>query len=386
MKPEALQPREVRSVGRTSFRSEPSHKTNRLLPESLFLDALCLERKRAERSRKLFVLALLDPLPSPDGADRAPLLKRVVPAIVSSIRETDIAGWHQENAALGVIFLELGMADPQAAVATLRTKVTGILQSALGAQDTAGLRVTFHCFPEEWGNGQAGVPIEKLYPDLVEREASRKLPSAIKRATDVLGCAMGLLLLAPLLGLIALAIKLSSPGPILYRQKRIGQYGVHFDCLKFRSMYTGNDPKIHMDFVKRFIGGELGPCSKANGHAKIYKITEDPRLTSVGRLLRRTSLDELPQLLNVLRGDMSLVGPRPPIPYELEAYDIWHRRRLLEVRPGITGLWQVSGRSQLPFDDMVRLDLRYATSWSLWLDLKILLRTPRAVLSGAGAY
>jgi lipopolysaccharide/colanic/teichoic acid biosynthesis glycosyltransferase len=109
-------------------------------------------------------------------------------------------------------------------------------------------------------------------------------------------------------------------------------------------------------------------------------------LTRVGRILRKTSLDELPQFLNVLRGDMSMVGPRPPIPYELEVYDTWHRRRLLEVQPGITGLWQVSGRSRVPFDDMVRLDLRYATAWSLWLDLKILLRTPQAVLSGDGAY
>src|SRR2546422_5417446 len=125
--------------------------------------------------------------------------------------------------------------------------------------------------------------------------------------------------------------------------------------------------------------------SETNGRA-IYKLTNDPRLTRLGRFLRKTSLDELPQFLNVLRGEMSMVGPRPPIPYELEAYDIWHRRRLLDVQPGITGLWQVSGRSRLPFDDMVRLDLKYARAWSLWLDLKILLRTPHAVFSGEGAY
>ena len=126
------------------------------------------------------------------------------------------------------------------------------------------------------------------------------------------------------------------------------------------------------------------PASRTNG--RVYKITEDPRLTSVGKLLRKTSLDELPQFLNVLRGDMSMVGPRPPISYELANYDIWHRRRLLEEKPGITGLWQVSGRSRLPFDDMVRLDLRYAATWSLWLDAKILLQTPHAVFSGEGAY
>src|SRR5207302_3220833 len=135
-----------------------------------------------------------------------------------------------------------------------------------------------------------------------------------------------------------------------------------------------------------FIRGGVTPgLSGTNGNA-VYKITRDPRLTRVGRFLRKTSLDELPQLLNVLRGEMSLVGPRPPIPYELEVYDIWHRRRLLEVKPGITGLWQVTGRSRLRFDDMVRLDLRYAQARSVGLDLKILLQTPRAVFSGDGAH
>jgi lipopolysaccharide/colanic/teichoic acid biosynthesis glycosyltransferase len=153
---------------------------------------------------------------------------------------------------------------------------------------------------------------------------------------------------------------------------------------------TGNDPRIHMEFVKQFIAGGSGhgtvDLNGASSNGKVYKITRDPRLTRVGELLRKTSLDELPQFWNVLRGDMSMVGPRPPISYELQAYDIWHRRRLLEMKPGITGLWQVNGRSRLAFDDMVRLDLRYARTWSLWLDFKILLQTPRVVLSGDGAY
>jgi lipopolysaccharide/colanic/teichoic acid biosynthesis glycosyltransferase len=119
---------------------------------------------------------------------------------------------------------------------------------------------------------------------------------------------------------------------------------------------------------------------------EIYKIVSDPRVTQTGRLLRKSSLDELPQLINVLKGEMSLVGPRPPLPYEYERYSTWHRRRLMEVKPGITGLWQVNGRSRTTFDEMVRLDLEYVRSWSIWLDLKILLRTPAAVLSGEGAY
>ncbi|MGC2230023.1 MAG: sugar transferase, partial [Candidatus Acidiferrum sp.] len=130
--------------------------------------------------------------------------------------------------------------------------------------------------------------------------------------------------------------------------------------------------------------GESVP--NAEGKPAVFKITNDPRVTPIGRFLRKTSLDELPQFWNVLRGEMSLVGPRPPVPYEFKIYNIWHRRRVLEVKPGVTGLWQVSGRSRMSFDDMVRLDLRYTQSWSLWLDVKILMATPRAVLTGEGAY
>ena len=134
--------------------------------------------------------------------------------------------------------------------------------------------------------------------------------------------------------------------------------------------------------MQQFIAGNVQKPCGANG---VYKLVNDPRVTPFGRFLRRSSLDELPQLINVLRGEMSLVGPRPPIPYEFREYRTWHKRRLLAVQPGITGSWQVAGRSRTTFDEMVRMDIQYATSWSLWLDLKILFRTPRAVLSGEGA-
>jgi lipopolysaccharide/colanic/teichoic acid biosynthesis glycosyltransferase len=151
-------------------------------------------------------------------------------------------------------------------------------------------------------------------------------------------------------------------------------------------MYVNNDASAHKAFVRQLIAGQpAGNPSNGNGTA-VYKLTKDPRITRVGAFLRKTSLDELPQFWNVLRGDMSLVGPRPAIAYEVEAYDIWHRRRVLEAKPGITGLWQVNGRSRIKFDDMVRLDLRYAKTWSPWMDLKILLRTPVAVVFGDGAY
>jgi lipopolysaccharide/colanic/teichoic acid biosynthesis glycosyltransferase len=150
-------------------------------------------------------------------------------------------------------------------------------------------------------------------------------------------------------------------------------------------MLVNNDHSAHKEYVTKFIASEANK-QPANGNGKsVYKLTGDPRVTRVGKFLRRTSLDELPQFLNVLTGEMSLVGPRPPIPYELAAYQTWHRRRLLEVKPGITGLWQVTGRSRVNFDEMVRLDLRYATSWSPSLDFSILMRTPIAVIKGEGA-
>ena len=360
-----------------------------LLPEPMFLRALSLERRRAERSKKRFILMVVSNAPGAQNDDGA-VLARSVDAILAAIRDTDVAGWYQDQAALGVIFTEMGSGESKAIVGALRAKVTAALGANLDAAELASVHITLHSFPEDLGNAEGWPSIEKLYPDLEQRNESRKAPRAVKRAIDILGSAAVLLLLSPVLLLIALAIKLTSPGPILFRQKRVGQYGVAFTCLKFRSMLTGNDPRIHMEFVKQFIAGGSGhgavDLNGAASNGKVYKITKDPRLTRVGRFLRKTSLDELPQFWNVLRGDMSMVGPRPPISYELQAYDIWHRRRLLEMKPGITGLWQVNGRSRLAFDDMVRLDLRYARTWSLWLDFKILLQTPRVVLSGDGAY
>jgi lipopolysaccharide/colanic/teichoic acid biosynthesis glycosyltransferase len=151
-------------------------------------------------------------------------------------------------------------------------------------------------------------------------------------------------------------------------------------------MFVNNDNKAHKEFVTRLIASEPGGTAPKEAGESVYKLTNDKRITRVGKILRRTSLDELPQFLNVLKGEMSLVGPRPPIPYELAAYQTWHRHRLLAVKPGITGLWQVMGRSSVRFDEMVRLDLRYASTWTPWLDFKILMRTPRAVIKGTGAY
>jgi lipopolysaccharide/colanic/teichoic acid biosynthesis glycosyltransferase len=171
----------------------------------------------------------------------------------------------------------------------------------------------------------------------------------------------------------------------VFRQARIGRGGVPFEFLKFRSMHAGADDRVHREYVTKLIAGQHREINEGNDREPVYKLRSDPRITAVGRFLRRTSIDELPQLFNVLRGDMSLVGPRPPIPYEMEEYQLWHRRRLQEVRPGITGLWQVHGRSKTTFDEMVRLDLFYIRNWSLWLDIKLLLKTVVVVLRRDGA-
>jgi len=196
---------------------------------------------------------------------------------------------------------------------------------------------------------------------------------AIKRAMDFTLAALGLIIAAPLMALIAVLIKLDSPGPVLFSQVRVGRGGRLFTLYKFRSMRLGAEAEQP----------RLLDRNEATG--PLFKIRDDPRLTRVGRWLRRLSLDELPQLYNVLRGEMSLVGPRPPIPAEVEQYEEWHRKRL-EVAPGVTGLWQVSGRSDLTFDEMVMLDLFYAENWTLGLDIKILLRTIPTVILGTGAY
>jgi exopolysaccharide biosynthesis polyprenyl glycosylphosphotransferase len=206
------------------------------------------------------------------------------------------------------------------------------------------------------------------------REVSiSRLALLIKRATDVVGALLGITLGAPLLGIIALAIRLESPGPVIFTQGRVGLGGRLFRMVKFRSMHVGAEAEQEA----------LANLNEADG--PIFKIHDDPRLTRVGRFLRRTSLDELPQLVNVLRGEMSLVGPRPPLPSEVERYQEWHRKRL-EAPPGMTGLWQVSGRSRLSFDEMVLLDIYYIENWSPWLDFKILVRTIPTALSGEGAY
>ncbi len=355
-----------------------------LLDEQSFQRMISVERKRSERSRKPFLLMLVDfASPGGTGWDRT-ALDRTVSVLAVTTRETDVKGWYKQGTAMGVIFTEIGEGDPRTTVAIMLARFSGELARTVAPKQFDRISISFHSFPEDWDGELMDRPGSRtLYPDIVKRNDSRKVARVIKRVIDVAGSLVGLFLFAPLFTVIILAIKLTSKGPVLFRQTRIGQYGVPFTFIKFRSMQVNNDSAVHKEYVRQLIAGQAENQASGESGDVVYKLTGDSRITPVGRFLRRTSLDELPQLLNVLVGDMSLVGPRPPIAYEVEAYDVWHRSRLLEAKPGITGLWQVNGRSRVTFDEMVRLDLRYARTWSPWLDIKILLLTPRAVLDGA---
>jgi exopolysaccharide biosynthesis polyprenyl glycosylphosphotransferase len=362
--------------------------THRLFaPEALFLQALSLERKRAERSGQHFLLMLLEGA-EVFGGSRGQWASSAIAALEGSVRETDQRGWYRQNHTLGVIFTEVNRAHVASAVKALNAKVVAALHASLGVDEVEKMEISFHLFPEAGdGGGWEASEDSVLYRDVRNQGgAARKVALLTKRLLDAGGSLAALAVFSPLMALIAAAVKLSSKGPMFFRQVRIGQYGRRFTFLKFRSMYVNSDARIHEEFVRNLIRGENGAGTTGGAGQTVFKLQDDPRVTPLGRFLRKTSLDELPQLFNVLKGEMSLVGPRPPIPYELKNYDPWHRRRLLEAKPGVTGLWQVSGRSRTTFDEMVRLDLRYAKGWSLWLDLQILAQTPRAVLTGEGAY
>lgn len=215
---------------------------------------------------------------------------------------------------------------------------------------------------------------------------------AVKRCVDVALATMLIILLAPLMVCIAILIRLDSSGPVFFVQKRVGArrrfYNGraiweirNFPFYKFRSMVHNADQSLHEAYIKAFVEGTVEKSDFSGGK---FKLSGDPRVTRIGRLLRKTSLDELPQLINVLKGEMSLVGPRPVPIYEIEAYQPWHRQRLAAL-PGITGLWQVKGRCQVSFDEMIQMDIDYVRCQSIWLDLKILLLTIPAVISGRGA-
>ena len=368
------------------YTKTPKHaKALEVLDREVFHRMISLERKRSERTQRPFVLLLMDTGRSLPTQRNGKILLEILRALQSATRETDVMGWYESNSVVGVMFTEITL-DNNQIFSTILSRISEALGDLLTTDQFSQIKFSFHMFPEQWDPTNPDRPSNPtLYPDLHQRNDANWMSRSIKRGMDVVGSLFLLALLSPVFLLIAAAIKLTSRGPVFFRQQRIGEHGVPFTFLKFRSMYVNNDSKKHEEYVKQLIAGQAEKHpSNGNGEG-IFKLTNDPRITRVGSFLRRTSLDELPQFFNVLSGEMSLVGPRPPVPYEVEAYATWHRCRLLEAKPGITGLWQVHGRSRVGFDDMVRLDLQYARQSSPWLDLKILFQTPKAVIAGDGA-
>jgi lipopolysaccharide/colanic/teichoic acid biosynthesis glycosyltransferase len=350
-----------------------------VIEEAVFVQMLRLERRRTERSGKQFMLVLVsgeDFLKESGGL----LIDDVIAAISSSTRETDVLGWYERDVKLGLLMTEIGCADALT-INTIIQKISLAVRNAISPEKYHRLTLTFRVFPQERAKLSDDEGDFILYPDLSAQYASNRHGAALKRGMDIFGSLIALIAFLPAFAIIALLIKLTSKGPVLFCQKRVGQFGREFKFFKFRTMYVDNDSEIHREYVTKLIAGGGNLRSKKG----IYKMINDPRVTTIGRILRKTSLDELPQFVNVLKDDMSLVGPRPPLPYEYERYKTWHKRRVLELKPGLTGLWQVKGRSRTTFDEMVRMDIKYASTTSLWVDIKILLQTPAAMFSGRGA-
>jgi lipopolysaccharide/colanic/teichoic acid biosynthesis glycosyltransferase len=354
------------------------HGRSQMMTAQIFRGVLVRERKRADRSGDPFMLLLVD-LTRIDGGGCWAARNAAIDAVAAARRETDVLGWFKDQWVIGLIVPHSGTAST---AAELELRVRSELSRRLGASTVNQISLKVHLH-EEAVKSNFFEPVDLVLGDVRGGFARASIQDGFKRVLDIVGSLILLIALSPVMLVIAFLIKATSRGPVFFKQTRIGYRGKPFQMLKFRSMRPNAGNGIHQDYVTWFIKSS---GKQADGKDPgIFKITNDPRITGIGRILRNSSLDELPQFLNVLRGEMSLVGPRPPLSYEVEQYKAWHCRRVLEAKPGITGLWQVTGRSRTTFDEMVRLDLRYARSYSLWTDIKILLATPKAVISGKGA-
>ena len=386
--------------------------------EEYFIHRLKQEKRRAERTDTPLAMVIFDFSTYLKTLNGNSVISRVGECINKNTRETDIKAHVHGNKI--VILMPQTSFDEAAIVGEklkncietilrenhpqhqvtlsysietypdLKTRVFYENQSSFKhVHSTAAKQLNQNYFKMSWplNNSLTEAVIEEIHilSDIKRRVTQIHWQLIIKRIIDFIGSLIGIFIFSPVLFLIAVAIKITSPGPILFRQERLGYMGNKFMFLKFRSMYYDCDDSIHREYMTKFINKNNEQHSDKSCNHTFYKMTDDSRTTPLGKILRKTSLDELPQLYNVLRGEMSLVGPRPPIAYEVDRYCSWHKRRILEVKPGITGLWQVEGRSILTFDEAVRLDIQYAETWNLLLDLKLILKTVKVVLSGKGA-
>ena len=361
-----------RSVARLDVHHHES--SNEPLRKNPFLAQLQLEKRRVDRSKAPLSMVLY----RHDGRKGEVLrdIRLLLDLLRTNKRETDILG-HLDNDVIAILLLDTNREG------MLKFMLKIVTQGGDLPFSTVGEIYPNHLFENVLSG--AKYPLEFRSFILDDTAKPNVLALMAKRVFDIVISAALIVLMLPWMLMVAIAIALTSPGPIIFRQTRLGKACVPFVFYKFRSMMVNVDDSIHREFVTTLIKGGHKEINQQDSANPLYKIKSDPRLTPVGGFIRKTSLDELPQLFNVLKGDMSLVGPRPPLSYEAEKYQSWHLRRILEIKPGITGLWQVEGRSKVSFDEMVRMDLRYIRDWSLMLDLKILSKTVVVVLRRDGA-
>lgn len=345
-----------------------------ILAKHNFIKQVQLEKRRTDRSKAPLSMIVFQT--AGVGLRGIGNVKELADLLQRSKRETDILGYLGEN--------RLGLLLPD----TNCTGVETLIRNLRGRAGELDFATSSGTYPDQLFDSltSAQQTATDSLPLLIDDNTTTVSGAAFfKRAVDLVGSTLLIVLLSPLMLLTAVAITATSPGPVIFRQIRLGKRGTPFVFFKFRSMVANSDDQIHRAYVANLIEGKLDDLNQGDASNPHFKLKTDPRVTRIGNFLRATSIDELPQLFNVLKGDMSLVGPRPPLQYEAEKYQSWHLRRVLEIRPGITGLWQVEGRSRTSFDDMVRLDLRYIRNCSPWLDLRILVKTVLVVLRRDGA-
>jgi lipopolysaccharide/colanic/teichoic acid biosynthesis glycosyltransferase len=362
--------------------------TKGLISEESFKTMVEVERKRSDRSGKPFLVMLLDLNSIVNEKERylggrnsiMQFFNKVVKTITVETRDIDIKGWYETGKSIGILFTEITPEGKDKILEKIKSGLHKVFR-----EFASRINISCHWYPldhSEFGNGK----VQIFYPDPSELSLRKKISRISKRSIDILGSLIGLVIFSPLFLVVSIIIKLTSAGPVFFRQERVGKGGKIFKIYKFRTMTVKNDDSAHREYMKQFIRGQAEAVKDETTSTKVYKLVDDTRVTPIGKFLRKTSLDEVPQFINVLLGDMSLVGPRPPIPYEVEVYDLWHRRRVLESKPGITGYWQIEGRSMTSFDSMVRMDIRYINTRSTLYDLKVILKTPLALLTAKGAY
>lgn len=362
-----------------------------LIPEESFRTMISFERKRTERSGKPFLLMLLDVSSFEERFKRDPfqkaattlLFNKIAQVLVDVTRDIDIKGWHETGKNIGILFTETSAEGKT----KILEKIKSCLFKTLKPEQVSRIGISCHWYPINHSESIDNSSMNEIfYSDPSQLKLKKKISSIAKRSIDIAGSIFGLMMFSPVFLFASFLIKFTSKGPVFFKQERMGKSGQVFKIYKFRTMTVNNDESAHKEYVKKLIHGQAEAITDDTTGKKVYKLANDSRITPIGKFLRKTSLDEVPQFLNVLLGDMSLVGPRPPIPYEVAEYDLWHKRRVLETKPGITGYWQVEGRSTTNFDGMVRMDISYITKKSFWFDLKVIIKTPIVLFTSRGAY